>query len=102
QASYAMAERLYGFTFHEVTGEVPVFHPDVRVFRVLDKADGRHVGLLYRDDFARQYKRSGAWQATYRTQQKIDGQVHAIVSNNNNFAKAAPGQPVLISLDDAE
>lgn len=101
-ASYAMAERLYGYTFQEITGEVPVFHPDVRVFRVSAKADGRHVGLLYRDDFARQYKRSGAWQATYRTQQKFEGQVHAIVSNNNNFAKGAPGQPVLISLDDAE
>jgi len=101
-ASYAMAERLYGYAFEEITGQVPVFHPDVRVFRVTNKADGSPVGLLYRDDFARQYKRSGAWQATYRSQHKLDGQVDAIVSNNNNFTKAGPGEPVLISLDDAE
>jgi peptidyl-dipeptidase Dcp len=102
RASYFMAERLYGYAFEEITGKVPVFHPDIRVYRVTKKADGSHVGLLYRDDFARQYKRSGAWQATYRAQHKLDGGVSAIVSNNNNFTKGAAGAPVLISLDDAE
>jgi peptidyl-dipeptidase Dcp len=102
KASYYMAERLYGYAFQEISGQVPVFHPDVRVYRVTSKLDNSHVGFLYRDDFARQYKRSGAWQATYREQKKLDGKVHAIVSNNNNFTKGAPGAPVLISLDDAE
>jgi peptidyl-dipeptidase Dcp len=101
-ASYAMAEKLYGLTFTEITGTVPVFHPDVRVYEVKDKATGRHVGLYYRDDFARQYKRSGAWASTYRGQRRFDGPVTPISSNNNNFVKGAPGEPVLISLDDAE
>src|SRR5262245_3360509 len=101
QASYYLAERLYGYAFEEVTGRYAVFHPDVRVYRVTNKADGSYVGLFYRDDFARQYKRSGAWQSTYRTQQKVDRQVDAIASNNNNFTKAPKGEPVLISLDDA-
>jgi peptidyl-dipeptidase Dcp len=100
-ASYAMAARLYGLTFTEITGTVPVFHPDVRVFEVTDTESGRHVGLFYRDDFARQYKRSGAWAAAYRDQRLWDGPVTAIASNNNNFVKGAPGEPVLISLDDA-
>jgi peptidyl-dipeptidase Dcp len=102
RASYYMAERLYGYAFEEITGTVPVFHPDVRVYRVTRKQDGAFVGLLYRDDFARQYKRSGAWQATYRAQHKVDRKEHAIASNNNNFTKGAAGKPVLISLDDAE
>ncbi|WP_110174723.1 M3 family metallopeptidase [Luteitalea pratensis] len=101
-ASYAMAEKLYGLTFTEITGTVPVFHPDVRVFEVKDKATGRHVGVYYRDDFARQYKRSGAWASGYRGQRRFDGPVTPITSNNNNFVKAAAGEPVLISLDDAE
>ncbi len=101
-ASYYMAEQLYGLTFNEITGSVPTFHPDVRVYEVKDKASGRHVGLFYRDDFARQYKRSGAWAAGYRGQRKFDGPVTAITSNNNNFVKGAPGEPVLISLDDTE
>ena len=102
QASYFMAEKLYGYAFEEITGQVPVFHPEVRVFHVTNVADKSHVGYLYRDDFARQYKRSGAWQATYQGQQKLDGQVDAIVSNNNNFTRGKEGEPILISLDDAE
>ena len=101
-ASYAMAEKLYGLTFTEVTGTIPVFHPDVRVYEVKDKATGRHVGVYYRDDFARQYKRSGAWASGYRGQRTFDGPITPITSNNNNFVKGAPGEPVLISLDDAE
>jgi len=102
EASYFMAGKLYGYAFEEITGQVPVFHPDVRVFHVTNAADGRHVGYLYRDDFARQYKRSGAWQATYQAQHKLAGQVDAVVSNNNNFTRGEKGAPVLISLDDAE
>jgi len=100
-ASYAMAERLYGLTFTEITGTVAVFHPDVRVFEVKDKASGRHVGVYYRDDFARQYKRSGAWAASYRGQRRFEGPITPITSNNNNFVKGAANEPVLISLDDA-
>ncbi|MBV7256336.1 M3 family metallopeptidase [Pacificimonas sp. WHA3] len=101
-ASYYMADRLYGFQFKEVTGTVPTFHPDVRVYHVTNK-DGSHAGYLYRDDFARLGKRSGAWQSTYRAQENIGGdKVHPIVSNNNNFTKGAGDAPTLISLDDAE
>ena len=102
KASYFMAERLYGFKFEEITGSVPVFHPDVRVFRVTKASDGSYVGLFYRDDFARQYKRSGAWMSNYQVQHKLGTPVDPIVSNNNNFVKGGEGEPVLISLDDAE
>lgn len=101
-ASYYMAERLYGYTFKEITGTVETFHSDVRVFEVLKKSDGSHVGLLYRDDFARKYKRSGAWMSSFRVQHKVGKGAKPIVTNNNNFAKAKAGEPVLISLDDAE
>jgi peptidyl-dipeptidase Dcp len=95
------AERRYDIRFSEITGKVPVFHPDVRVFEVTDVPSGAHRGLLYLDNFARAGKRSGAWASSYRTQHKLDGGDTAISSNNNNFVKAAPGEPVLISLDDA-
>ncbi|MEM9693279.1 MAG: M3 family metallopeptidase, partial [Myxococcota bacterium] len=101
QASYYMAEKLYGYQFKEITGTVPTFHPDQRVFEVTRKKDGSHVGLLYRDDFARQYKRSGAWMNTYRSPYNFDGGQKPIVSNNNNFTKGKAGGPILISLDDA-
>jgi peptidyl-dipeptidase Dcp len=101
QAAFWSAERLYGFTFTEITGKVPVFHRDVRVWEVKDKAGGRHVGLFYADNYARAGKRSGAWAASYRSQRRLDGPVTAITSNNNNFVKPARGEAALISLDDA-
>ncbi len=99
-ASYWAAGKLYGFTFTEVTGKVPTFAPNVRVWEVRDGKRG-FVGLFYRDDFARAGKRSGAWMTTYRTPSTFDGPVTVLASNNNNFTPAAPGEPVLISLDDA-
>ncbi len=103
RGAFYMAERLYGFTFHEVTdGSVPIFHPDVEVFEVRNKSDGSHVGLFYSDDFARSGKRSGAWATTYRSYSTYDGVKNVLASNNNNFIKAEGGAPLLISLDDAE
>ena len=99
QAAFYTAGRLYGLGFKEITGKVPVFHPDVRVWEVTQKG-GKHVGLFYGDYFARAGKRSGAWAFSYRSQQRLDGPIHPITSNNNNFVKAATGEPVLISFDD--
>ena len=95
------AEQRCDIKFTEITGKVPVFHPDVRVFEVTDVPSGAHRGLFYLDNFARAGKRSGAWASSYRTQYKLDQGATAISSNNNNFVKAAAGEPVLISLDDA-
>ncbi|MBW3630451.1 MAG: M3 family metallopeptidase [Gemmatimonadetes bacterium] len=101
KAAFWTAEQLYGLTFHEITGQVPVFHPDVRVWEV--KEGERHVGLFYGDNFARTGKRSGAWASTYRGHEAFTGRgITPLSSNNNNFVKGAPGEPVLISRDDAE
>jgi len=102
-ASFFMAEKLYGLQFTEITGKVPVFHPDVRVWEVKDKSTGAFRGLFYGDYFARANKRSGAWASTYQSHETFTGKtVTVVTSNNNNFVKGAPGEPVLISLDDAE
>ncbi|WP_205481060.1 M3 family metallopeptidase [Sphingomonas arenae] len=93
------AGQLYGLEFKENTGTVPVFHPDVRTFEVT--REGKVVGLFYLDNFARDGKRSGAWMTTYRSRAGLLGDDIVLASNNNNFTKAADGQPVLISLDDA-
>jgi peptidyl-dipeptidase Dcp len=101
--SFAMAERLYGFEFkHMPQGTAPVFEPNVELYEVHDKPTGRLIGLYYTDDYARPGKRSGAWMTTYRSFSTLDGSKAILASNNNNFTKPEPGQPVLISLDDAE
>lgn len=95
------AGKLYDLEFTENTGDVPVFHPDVRTFVVTDKRDGSNVGLFYMDNYARSGKRSGAWATTYRSQQSLGGERNVLSANNNNFVKPPEGQPALISVDDA-
>lgn len=101
EGMFWVAGELFDFDFRPVT-DVPVYHPDVRVWEVTDRTTGRHIGLFYFDPFARPGKRSGAWMNAYRRQERFDGEVTTIVSNNLNFVKGAPGEPTLISWDDAE
>jgi len=99
-AMFDAAGKLYGMSFTENTGTVPVFEPEVRTFEV--KRDGKVIGLFYLDNFARAGKRSGAWMTTYRDQFKLSGKNNiTLASNNNNFVKGAGGKPTLISIDDA-
>jgi peptidyl-dipeptidase Dcp len=91
-----VAGELFNFNFTRVAN-VPVAHPDVRVWEVTDKTTKKHIGLWYFDPYARAGKRSGAWMNAYRTQERINGEVTTIVSNNANFVKGKPGEPVLIS-----
>ena len=102
QAMFFVAGELFGFEFKPVPeGEVPVFHEDVTVWRVGDRESGELVGLWYLDPYARQGKRSGAWATTYRGHETFDGKKTVLASNNSNFIKGAPGEPVLISWTDA-
>ncbi|HKQ53959.1 MAG TPA: M3 family metallopeptidase, partial [Pyrinomonadaceae bacterium] len=101
EGMFWVAGELFGFNFTPLTN-VPVYHPDVRVWEVTDKATKRHVGVWYWDPYAREGKRSGAWMNAYRSQERNEGDVTTIVSNNSNFVKGKPNEPVLISWDDAE
>lgn len=102
-ALFYTAGELFNFEFKPVEeGSVPVFHEDVNVWEVTDKNSGELIGLWYLDPFARQGKRSGAWATTYRSYSELEGAKPVLASNNSNFIKPAPGEPVLVSWDDAE
>jgi peptidyl-dipeptidase Dcp len=93
------AGQLFGLQFARVA-DLPVYHPDVETYEV--RRGGERVGLWYFDYYARPGKSSGAWMNEYRTQQRLGGvPVAPIVSNNENYIKPAPGEPVLISWTDA-
>jgi peptidyl-dipeptidase Dcp len=103
EAAFDCAERLFGLRFIEQP-EVQAYHPDVKVYEVRDAADSL-IGVFLHDNFARTSKRSGAWMSSFRSQSRNGGvgfeAVTPIVVNNNNFAKGAPGEPTLLSFDDA-
>jgi len=103
EAMHMVASEVFGMKFTKLAdGTVPVFHPDVEVYEVTDTETGAHIGLWYLDAFARQGKRSGAWATTYRSHSTFDGKETVLGSNNSNFIKGNPGEPVLISWSDAE
>jgi peptidyl-dipeptidase Dcp len=101
-ALFFTAGELFNYNFEPVQeGTVPVFHEDVNVWEVTEKTTGEHVGLWYLDPYARKGKRSGAWATMYRSHSNIDEEKTVLASNNSNFVKPAPGEPALISWDDA-
>jgi peptidyl-dipeptidase Dcp len=99
EAAFETARRLFGLTFHP-RDDVPLYHPEVRVWEVRDR-DGRHVGVFLGDYFARPSKRSGAWMTGFRSQEKLAGEIRPIIVNVMNFAKGPPGEASLLSMDDA-
>jgi peptidyl-dipeptidase Dcp len=91
------AHELYGLTFTE-RKDIPVWHPDVRVFEVHD-GDGKPLALFYCDYFKRDNKNGGAWMSSFVDQSRLLGDL-PVVYNVANLPKPAPGQPALISADD--
>ena len=92
------AHELYGLTFKE-RKDIPVYHPDVRVFEVFD-ADGSSMALWYCDYFKRDNKIGGAWENSF-----VDGtgllKTKPVIYNVANFTKPGAGQPALLTFDDA-
>ncbi|PHM30085.1 peptidyl-dipeptidase Dcp [Xenorhabdus innexi] len=91
------ANLLYGITFKE-RKDIPVYHPDVRVYEVFDK-DGQQLALFYTDYFKRDNKAGGAWMSNFVDQSKLFG-TKPVIYNVGNYTKPAPGQPALLSYDD--
>ena len=92
---YAM-EQLYGITFEE-RDDIPVYHPDVRVFTVYD-SDGSELGLFYGDYFSRDSKRGGAWMNSFVSQSELLNN-KPVVMNVLNITPPAEGDPALITFD---
>ena len=102
EAMFFVAGELFNFKFVPVPeGSVPVFHEDVKVWEVRNLSNDSLVGLWYLDPYARKGKRSGAWANSFRGHTTYDGKETVLSTNNSNFIKGEPGEPVLVSWDDA-
>lgn len=94
--------KLFGLTFKKA-GNIPVWHEDVVVYEVTDKADGRFIGLLYGDFFPRTGKKQGAWMTSYRSQGLHGGKImRPLVAIVCNFTKPTKDRPSLITFDEVE
>ena len=98
-AAFGLAGKLYGLTF-EVRKDIPVYHPDVKVYDVKD-ADGVHKALFYADFFPRASKRGGAWMTEFRGQSIVNGvEKRPFISLVTNFTKPTAGKPALLTHDE--
>ncbi|MBP5772032.1 MAG: M3 family metallopeptidase [Bacteroidaceae bacterium] len=99
---FGLATRLYGITFQE-NKEIPVYHPDVQAYDVLDK-DGSFLAVLYTDFHPRKGKQSGAWMTSFKDQwiSKEDGNSRPHVSLVMNFTKPTETKPALLTLGEVE
>ncbi len=92
------AGQLYGLTFKKRT-DIPVYHPDVTVYTVYDQ-DGSELALFYFDPWKRDNKSGGAWMSNFVDQNALAG-TKPVIFNVSNYTKPAPGQPALVTWDDA-
>ncbi|MCF3140401.1 M3 family metallopeptidase [Paenarthrobacter sp. AR 02] len=92
------ATQLYGLSFHE-RDDLEGYHPDVQVWEVRDE-DGSGLGLFLGDYYTRESKRGGAWMNSLMDQSTLLG-TQSVVINNLNITKPAPGEPTLLTLDEA-
>ncbi|PJA37488.1 MAG: dipeptidyl carboxypeptidase II, partial [Lysobacterales bacterium CG_4_9_14_3_um_filter_62_6] len=91
------ANKLYGLSFKE-RKDLPVYHPDVRVFEVFEE-NGKTLGLFYADYYARPAKRGGAWMNNFVDQSRLLGTM-PVIANNLNVSKPADGKPTLLTYDE--
>jgi oligopeptidase A len=73
---FKLATRLFGITVEAADGEAPVWHPDVRFYRVRGE-NGRTIAHFYFDPYSRPAtKRGGAWANSFRSRMRLaDGSV---------------------------
>lgn len=91
------ATQLYGITF-KARSDIPVYHPDVRVYEILD-VDGEPMALFYTDYFKRDNKGGGAWMGNFVEQSTLLG-TKPVIYNVCNYPKPPEGQPALLAWDD--
>ena len=110
---FGLATRLYGITFRP-NPDIPVYHPDVQAFDVLDN-DGSFLAVLYTDFHPRKGKQSGAWMTSYKEQwigpeDNCPDPTDASLWKNSrphvslvmNFTKPTDTKPALLTLGEVE
>lgn len=96
---FTLSEKLWGIKFVR-RDDLPKYHPDVEVYEVTE-ADGKHLGILYKDFFPRESKRGGAWMNSYRKQSRVNGElVSPVITTNYNFTAPSGDKPALLSWDE--
>ena len=98
QGLFNVVGRLFGVRLVPI--EASVWHEDARACEVQD-AEGRTLGTLYLDLYARQGKQSGAWVDSERARRRVaTGLRTPVVYLTCNFSRPQGDRPSLLTHDD--
>ena len=79
---FALLTKLFGITIQAADGQAPIWHPDVRFFRVFDAHDDRPLAAFYLDPYSRpENKRGGAWMDTCLPRRRFNGEIELPVAH---------------------
>ncbi|MDA0336525.1 MAG: M3 family metallopeptidase [bacterium] len=100
---FGVTQRLFDVTVESADGAAPVWHKDVRYFKVKD-ADGRQVASFYLDPYSRpQDKRGGAWMNECLTRRRVSGKLSLpVVHLVCNGTPPVGDTPSLMSFSEVE
>jgi len=101
EGAFKLSNILYGLNY-ELQSNVPLYHPDVKAYKVTDK-DGGFLAVLYLDFFPREGKSGGAWMTNFREQSNVNGkEQRPVVSLVCNFTKPTESKPSLLTFYEVE
>jgi oligopeptidase A len=100
---FGLAERIFGIHVSPADGEAPVWHKDVRFFRVTDES-GKQVAAFYLDPYSRpENKRGGAWMDDCLGRRLLRGRLQLPVAHLIcNSTPPAGGKPSLMTFREVE
>ncbi len=102
EGAFTVARKLYNINFNERT-DIPVHHPEAKVYEVIDVEKNEVIALFYTDFFPRETKQGGAWMTDFREHSVNAGLKkipHVVITCN--FTKPTASKPSLISLDEVK
>jgi peptidyl-dipeptidase Dcp len=102
EGAFAVARKLYNLSFKERT-DLPTFHPDAKVYEVIDIEKNEVISLFYTDFFPRESKQGGAWMSSFRehsVEMGIKFIPHIVITCN--FTKPTSSKPSLLNLEEVK
>ncbi len=106
---FAITQSLYGLEYRDVTARAgardrPLWHPDVRLYEVWDKAGNQLLGEFYLDLYPRpnKYSHAAQWGLADR-KQWVDGSLQRpLAALVCNFTKPTADKPSLLTHEEVE
>jgi oligopeptidase A len=104
QGMFQLVECIFGIKVTEQTDPRPdTWHPQAKLYQVIDIASGRHMGSFYSDWYPRESKRGGAWMADIITGKPVNGSLSPHLGQiAGNLTPPVGDKPALLNHRDVE